>query len=161
MSFIGSAIGRDAPITAALTVFGILIVVFIVVQISKKDTARVPPRITSQRSVASGPWFAFWLGASMLLLVYYLLIWFQAIQGIDAVESGIRVLPMVLSLNLVSVGTGVLIRLTGYSAPLMLLSSIVTAIGTGLITTFKVDTASAKRIGYQVVYGAGIGFGLE
>ena len=44
----------DARIIAALTVFAFLIVIFIVVQILKKDTALIPPRIIAHRTIAAG-----------------------------------------------------------------------------------------------------------
>jgi hypothetical protein len=34
-------------------------------------------------------------------------------------------------------------------------------IGVGLMTTFKVDTSSAKWIGYQVIGGFGRGLGMQ
>ncbi|TVY40479.1 Efflux pump [Lachnellula occidentalis] len=152
---------NDARIIAALVVFAVLILVFIVIQVAKKDTALIPPRIITHRSIAAAAWFAFWLGASMLMLTFYLPIWFQAIQGVDAFGSGVRVIPLVLTLNIVSITTGIIMRFTGYSAPFMLLSSVLMALGTGFITTWTVHTPPAKWIGYQVLYGAGIGFGLE
>ncbi|TVY38454.1 Efflux pump [Lachnellula subtilissima] len=152
---------NDGRIITALTVFALLILVFVVVQIAKKDIALMPPRIITHRTIAAGPWFAFWLGASILMLTFYLPIWFQAIQGVDAFKSGVRVIPLVLTLNLFSISTGFIIRFTSYSAPFTLLSSVLMAIGTGLITTRAVHTPPAKWIGYQVLYGAGIGFGLE
>ncbi|TVY53258.1 Efflux pump aflT [Lachnellula cervina] len=152
---------NDARIIALLAVFAVLILFFVVVQVVKKDTALIPPRIITHRTIAAGAWFAFWLGASMLMLTFYLPIWFQAIQGVDAFGSGVRVIPLVLTLNLFSITTGILMRFTGYSAPFMLLSSVLMALGTGFITTWTVHTPPAKWIGYQVLYGAGIGFGLE
>ena len=43
----------------------------------------------------------------------------------------------------------------------MLASSVLTAVGTGLLTTWDVETSPAKWIGYQVIIGFGIGLGLQ
>lgn len=48
---------------------------FIAVQILKPKTAMVPPRVITQRSVAFGTSFTFFLAGSMLMMVYYVPIW--------------------------------------------------------------------------------------
>lgn len=59
----------DARIIALLTLCPIFLAAFVVVQLWKKETATVPPRIIKQRSVAAGMWLAFSNGASMMTLV--------------------------------------------------------------------------------------------
>lgn len=70
-------------------------------------------------------------------------------------------LPAILGLVIISMGAGVLISVLGYYTPFMLLSSIFMAIGAGLLSTFEVDTNSPKWIGYQFLFGAGVGFGMQ
>ena len=113
------------------------------------------------RSIACGGWFAFCLGASFFVFIYYIPIWFQAIKGTTAVESGIRNLPMILGLVIVSIIAGIAITLLGYYTPFMIISSVLMAIGAGLLSTFRVDTGHSKWIGYQALYGLGVGFGMQ
>ena len=68
----------SGPIIALLVLFGILIIAFIGVQVWKQDTATVPPRIIKRRSVAAGVFYIFCVGGSMLTIVYWLPVWFQA-----------------------------------------------------------------------------------
>jgi len=49
-----------------------------------------------------------------LLLIYYLPIWFQAVKGATAVKSGIMNLPMLLTLVLTSVFSGIGVTAMGY-----------------------------------------------
>lgn len=63
--------------------------------------------------------------------VYYLPIWFQAIDGNSAVESGIHLLPMVLSLVVASILTGLLTTRIGYYIPFLIFGICVTAVGAG------------------------------
>jgi len=74
--------------------FGVLIIAFVAVQLWKKDQATIPPRIIKKRSVWAAAWYTASLGAGFMLLVYYLPIWFQAVKGASAVESGIMNLPL-------------------------------------------------------------------
>lgn len=141
----------NGRIIALLVLAGVLIIGFVLVQIFKPDTATVPPRIFKQRSIMAGAWATFTLGASMMIIVYYLPIWFQAIEHVSAVQSGIRLLPMVLPMVLASITTGVLTARIGYYTPFMLFGTCLLAIGAGLLTTLQVNTSEGKWFGYQVL----------
>lgn len=70
-------------------------------------------------------------------------------------------LPAILGLVIISMLAGGLVTYFGYYTPFMLLSSVLMAIGAGLLSTFKTDSSSAEWIGYQFIFGAGIGFGMQ
>lgn len=95
------------------------------------------------------------------LVVYYIPIWFQAIKGASAVDSGIRCLPMILGVVILSIVAGLLITALGYYTPWMILSSLLMATGAGLLSTFRVGTGHAMWIGYQAIYGLGVGAGMQ
>ena len=97
----------------------------------------------------------------MMLLAYYLPIWFQAVKGTSAFESGIRLIPMVLSLVVASIMSGQITTRIGYYVPAMLVSSVIASIGAGMITTLNQDSGHAMWIGYQVLYGFGLGIGMQ
>ncbi|KAJ7165618.1 major facilitator superfamily domain-containing protein [Mycena crocata] len=151
----------NGRIIALLIVFGVFISIFIGIQVWKQELATVPPRILKKRSMMAASWFAFCLGASFFTIVYFLPIWFQAVKGVSAVKSGIDNLPMILSLVISSLLSGVLVAKIGHYAPMMILSSVIAGVGGGLLSTFTVTTAHAHWIGYQVVYGLGVGFGMQ
>ena len=151
----------NGRIIALLVLFVICISVFIGVQIWKKETATVPPRIVTQRSIAAGMWSQFCVGSAMMALVYYIPIWFQAIKDVDAIKSGIDTLPMIIALVISSVTAGLLVHRIGYFTPFMIGSGVLMSIGAGLITTWTPDTRHPKWIGYQVLFGFGIGMGMQ
>lgn len=151
----------DGRIVACLVLSVVLLIGFIVVQYFKQDSATVPPRIVKQRSVASGLYYTICTGASMLTMVYYIPIWFQSVKGTSAVQSGIRSISLVLALVIGSVTGGAITFRTGYYTPCMIVSSIIVSVGAGLITTWTVDSGKGMWIGYQVVYGFGLGLGMQ
>ena len=139
----------------------ILIGIFIFIQFRMGERATVPIRIISQRSIASGAFASAMIPGSMMILVYYLPIWFQAIKGVSPVKSGINTIPLVLALVFSSIAGGQLTGRTGYYVPQLIACSVIMSIGAGLITTFKVDTGHATYIGYQVLFGLGLGLGMQ
>ena len=151
----------SARIVALLVLAGVLFVTFIVVQWWQGDNATVPGRIFINRSIIAGSWFSFCSGGAMQTLFYFLPIWFQAIEHVSAVESGIRFLPFVLGMVLMAIAAGILTRKIGYYTPWMIASSILAPIGAGLLTTLTPHSGHSAWIGYQVLYGIGTGLGNQ
>ncbi|KAF2655353.1 MFS general substrate transporter [Lophiostoma macrostomum CBS 122681] len=152
---------KSGRIIALLVLFALLIIAFIAIQIWKQEDATVPPRVFKNRNVWGSAWFGAMLGACFFVLVYYLPIWFQAIKGVSATKSGIMNLPAILGLVVISMVAGGAVTYFGYYTPFMLVSSLLMAIGAGLLSTFEVDTNHSQWIGYQFIFGAGVGFGMQ
>jgi len=153
----------NARIIVLFILFAILTTLFVIVQILKKspEEATVPFHVFKQRSISSGFIFMLFVGASMALMVYYLSIYFQAIRGVDALHSGLDILPFLLSVTFASIFAGVTVSRVGYYVQYMILGAIFMALGAGLIMTFTVDTNKGKWIGYQILFGVGFGLGNQ
>ena len=152
---------KNWRIILLFVIAGILGIAFVGIQLWKQENATVPPRIVRQRSLAFAAFFAFCLGGSFFVMIYYVPIWFQAIKGTTATESGIRNLPMILSLVVMSILSGVVITNIGYYTPFMILGSIFMAVGAGLLSTLAVGSGHPQWMGYQIIYGFGVGFGMQ
>jgi hypothetical protein len=151
----------NARIIALLILAGVLFIAFIGVQIWRQELATVPPRIVKVRAVTAGVIYSFFSGAGMITIVYLLPIWFQAIKGATAVHSGIMNLPAVLGLTFAAIIAGIGTRKLGVFHHWMYISSILTPIGAGLISTFTTNTGHSKWIGYQALWGIGLGLGMQ
>lgn len=68
--------------------FGGLGLSFAAVQVYMPDTASIPPRLITQRTVILATSFTFWLSGSMLMLVYYLPIWCKSRLHAPALYTG-------------------------------------------------------------------------
>lgn len=89
--------------------------------------------------------------------VYYLPIWFQTVKGNSAVTSGVKLLPLMLGLLVSSIIYGATVEETGYYVHAGLLGAVIMIVGAGMLTTLDVDSNSGKWIGYQVLFGFGMG----
>ncbi|KAL8691124.1 MAG: hypothetical protein Q9218_003576 [Villophora microphyllina] len=152
---------NSGRIIALLVIFGICACAFIAVQAWKGDMATVPPHIIKQRSIAATFWFSFCNGGAMQVVVYYLPIWFQAIKDASPVHSGIMLLGTLLSLVVATISSGIFIKKVGYYTPSLIASSVIMPIGLGLLTTLTPETGHAKWIGYQILFGFGLGLGFQ
>lgn len=151
----------NGRIIALLVLFAVLIIVWFAIQVKEKAMATLPLHILKQRSVAAGAFYSICLGAILMVWVYFLPIYFQAIFGSSAVRSGVQVLPLVLSLVVGSILTGAMVTAIGYYTPFLIASSCIMSVGAGLCSTFGVHTGAPTWIGYQVVVGFGIGLGMQ
>lgn len=151
----------DGRIIALLVMFSLLLIAFIGIQFWMGEDATVPVRIARQRSVGSAAIFTFCVGAAFFTLVYYLPIWFQAIRGASATDSGIDTLPMMISTTVGNIIGGAFVSITGYYTPMIYALPPVASIGAGLMTTWTVDVSTGKWIGYQILVGLGIGLGMQ
>jgi hypothetical protein len=152
---------RSGRIIGLLVTFGVLAIIFAVIQIKRGEKATIPLRILMQRSIRSGVFVSFGVGSAFMLLIYYLPLWFQAIQNVSATQSGIRNLPLILAVTIFSIVAGGLTTLFGYYMPFVILGTAIFIIGAGLLTTLEVHTGPAKWIGYQILAGAGIGMAFQ
>jgi MFS family permease len=151
----------DARIIALFVIFGVCMIIFLGIQFWKPDIATISPHLMSKRSVWAAGCFTFFQGAAFFLVLYYLPIWFQAVKGVSAFESGVRNIPLVFSCVIASIGSGVLVTTLGHYAPFMIASSVFMAIGIGLLTTFEPSTNRSMWIGYQAISGFGVGLGMQ
>ncbi|KAJ5112729.1 major facilitator superfamily domain-containing protein [Penicillium argentinense] len=151
----------NGRIIALFVLAGVLLITFWIIQIWRKEDATIPPRIIKQRSIACGAAYTSCIYGSMVAMLYALPLWFQGVKNTSAVQSGIDNIPMVLALVVASIICGKAIAGIGHYVPFMFVAAALMAVGAGLITTFKVDTGHAAWIGYQVLFGLGLGCGMQ
>lgn len=76
-------------------------------------------------------------------------------------KSGLFTIPLVLSIVVSSIISGVATQKLGYYVPSMLLCPAIMAIGEGLLSTMNSSTPSSRWIAYQFLTGFGLGFGMQ
>jgi hypothetical protein len=152
---------NDGRIIALFTSAGVQYIAFVAIQIWRNDDATIPPRIIKQRSVAFATLSSVLLGGTLIAITVYLPLWFQAVKGTSAYRSGIDTIPLVLSLVVASIMTGAATTKTGYYMPWLYVAVVFCAVGSGLMTTFDVNTSQPRWIGYQILFGFGLGCGMQ
>lgn len=126
-----------------------------------QNSALIPPRIISQRTVLTSVVFQALLCMGIYAHFYYLPYYFQVVQGTDATQSGIRTIPYVASISLFAIIAGALVQLVGFFAPFLWLGAGVFTIAAGLMYTLQLNSPQRTWVGFQVLAGAGAGTGFQ
>ncbi|MCJ1474940.1 hypothetical protein MMC13_003600 [Lambiella insularis] len=152
---------RDSSVIGTLVGFVLLLVVFGVNEWFQGDRALLQGRLLKKRIVLVGSMYTISLAGAFFALLYYLPIYFQVVSGVSPSQSGVRNLPLVISVSLFTIISGNLISIFGHYVPLMIAASVLSTIGAGLIFTLGVGSPSSHWIGYQAITGMGMGLGLQ
>jgi MFS family permease len=102
----------------------------------------------------------FFIFLGLLTATFYLPLWYQATRGASATKSGIDILPYMLSVVVAAGISGGIITKSGRYWPFLLGSPLLLSIGGGLLYTVAVATPNARVIGFQILYGIGVGGAL-
>jgi hypothetical protein len=161
--------------------FGLLLLGLLFIEWQQGPYAMLVHKLLKKREVWSGSAFSFFISGSLFVLVYYLPIYFQAILGCTAIESGIRNLALVVpvceyisSITLLTLTSrltnktaictilvGGMITLYGHFAPFMIIGSCLATAGAGLISTFDPQSSPGIWIGYQILAGTAFGLAFQ
>ncbi|KAL0933409.1 major facilitator superfamily transporter [Colletotrichum truncatum] len=152
---------NDPRVIVLFILFGLLSAVFLFIQVRNGTNATLPITVISQRSVAAACWFSVCTAGADFTLRQYIPIWFQAIKGVSAVDSGLMNLALILATALMSIFSGIGITKLGYYNPFMIAATLFMSIGAGFLTTWRPDTPAGGWIGYQVLYGIGSGQSMQ
>ncbi|KAJ5806375.1 MFS transporter [Penicillium pulvis] len=151
----------NGRIIALFIIAGVLFTVFIGIQSWQRDQATIPMRLLKNRNIWGAVWYGSLVSAAMFIVTYYLPIWFQAVKGESAEQSGIHNLPSMIGLVIFAIIGGITASAIGYYTPLILLSSAISAVGAGMLSTLKPDSGIGYWFGYQLLLSAGMGIGAQ
>ncbi|XP_014551206.1 hypothetical protein COCVIDRAFT_42471 [Bipolaris victoriae FI3] len=136
-------------IIALFVISGTFAIAFVGFQIWRGENGTIPPRIISQRSIFAGSIASLGIGSVLVLFAFYLPIWFQVVQGKSPQDSGLSLIPLLLSVVVAVITSGVVTSKIGYYLPPLLVGAAIVIVGSGLMSTWSVDVGSGKWIGFQ------------
>ncbi|PKX92857.1 putative MFS transporter [Aspergillus novofumigatus IBT 16806] len=166
INWVGATGGATYPWSSAKVIgllcgSGGILALFITWAIHQGDEALIPPHILRERNLFFGRWISGLQGGATIMVGYYLPLWFQAVKGASPTDSGLMMLPTMISQILGLPTSGALVRKVHYVPPWAIIGSVTTAVGSGPMTAFTADTSKGKTIGYQVITGFGQGAALN
>ena len=148
---------NSSTVIGLLVGFVLISAVFIAWEGFQGDRAMLPWSVLKRRDVGVNAIFSFFFAGSYFLALYYLPYYFQSVQNVSAIESGVHNLPLLIAVIIFATSTGALVSKTGHVVPIMVFGGALATISCGLFYTFDTHTSSGKWIGYQIIGGIGWG----
>ncbi|KAJ4483905.1 MFS general substrate transporter [Lentinula aciculospora] len=139
--------------------FGLIMPVFVTIQIKRGKRATIPASIVKQRTVLVSILFTFLHSMASYTHIYYLPLFFQAVEDTSAVVSGIRLIPYLVSNTVVAIIMGIYVNRTGSYYYLIWIGSTFYSVGAGLLSTLDINSSTAQWLCYQIITGMGRGAG--
>lgn len=150
---------KSYPLTliAGILVFsGIMFVLFIWAE--KNAVEPVLPSCLFKNSIFNVSSIeSFLAGALLFCGIIYVPLFAQGVLGMSATDSGLVMIPMLLSLTITSIITGQIISMTGKYKKLVIAEFIITGIGVTLLSSMNENTPYYLLISYSTVLGIGSG----
>lgn len=140
---------------------GIMAIVFLAWNHRLGENALLPETMVKIRIVwVSSVCLALFLGI-LSIHNYFLPVFFQGVQGVQPLDSGLRLLPGVIAQLLLAIAAAGVVGKNGIYLPWLFSAAVFCAVGSGLLSTLSPRTSKAKWIGYQIIAGAGRGMGAQ
>ncbi|KAL2834781.1 MFS general substrate transporter [Aspergillus pseudoustus] len=152
---------NSSTVIGLLVGFPLMIIAFMLWEWFQGERAAFPPRLMSNRLILVNALYAFLFAGSYFIIVYYLPYYFQSVQNVSPTMSGVRNLPLIVSMSLAIIVSGGSITKTGHTAPLMVVGGVLATIGSGQLYSLDIGSSTGKWIGYQIVGGVGWGLAYQ
>ncbi|ETS76724.1 hypothetical protein PFICI_12111 [Pestalotiopsis fici W106-1] len=140
---------------------GVTAVIFAFWERRAGDRAMIPGAVVKQRVVWTSTINGMALMGIILTAAQYMPLYFQGVRGEGPAMSGVDMLPSILGQLFAVLISGALVQRVGYYLPFSVASGSISAIGNGLVSTYRPWTATAYWAGTQVLLGFGRGFGMQ
>ncbi|NLJ55228.1 MAG: MFS transporter [Intrasporangiaceae bacterium] len=103
------------------------------------------------------------LGVAMVMFgsLIYIPVYAQGVMGVNATESGMILVPMMLGMIVMGIVTGLLITRTGRYKVFMLTGVVLMIVGVWLLTRLAVGDSPWELFGAMTVLGVGLGMAMQ
>jgi EmrB/QacA subfamily drug resistance transporter len=146
----------SAPIYILGAAGALLIGVFVLVERRAAEPV-LPLHLFRLRAFSVTSVVGFIVGFAMFGAITYLPAFFQVVRGISPTISGVYLLPLMLGLLAVSIGSGQIISRTGKYRFFPIAGAGLTTLGLFLLSRMGVGSSTLEDAIYMFVLGAGIG----
>jgi hypothetical protein len=159
---------------------GAMLALFIAWENWKGDGAMIPGSVVGRRTAICTILLAFCHIGSLTVTAYYLPEWFQAVQGVGPLQSGVRMLATVIPQLVATIASSSLGKYLSYNKklcqklmnspawrlkyynPWFFIGPVLMCIATSLYTQFTAfSTPLSHWIGFQFIQGIGAGFVMQ
>lgn len=117
----------------------------------------MPPRLFNNRTSVAAFAVTFLHGMILVLQIYFMPLYFQAVQGSSPTRSGVQLLPTVIALVPAAAVAGLLVMKVNRYRPFQMAGFGIMVLGFGLNTLLDAHSSTGKWVMFQVVVAIGAG----
>jgi EmrB/QacA subfamily drug resistance transporter len=144
-----------------LFLLGVLLIVAFALRERVAREPILPMELFRSRTFSVSNVIAFVSGVAMFGALAFLPQYLQLVHGVSATESGLLLLPLLVGLLVMSIGSGRYISATGRYRWFPLAGTTIVTIGLSLLTQLGAHTSLTVVGLYILVFGAGLGLFLQ
>ena len=161
LSWAGPDQGWTSAIGISLLVgFVVLAALFVLVE-SKATEPIIPLELFKHWTFTSNIIFAMIMGIGMFGGLVFLPIYLQAVKGMNATQSGLAILPLVVGIFTTSIGGGQIMVRTGRYKWMPITGALVVGGALLAFSTLQVDTPYYVVALIMYAFGSGLGFTMQ
>jgi EmrB/QacA subfamily drug resistance transporter len=161
LSWAGPDQGWTSAIGISLLVgFVVLAALFVLVE-SKAKEPIIPLELFKHWTFTSNIIFAMIMGIGMFGGLVFLPIYLQAVKGMNATQSGLAILPLVVGIFTTSIGGGQIMVRTGRYKWMPITGALVVGGALLAFSTLQVDTPYYVVALIMYAFGSGLGFTMQ
>ncbi|KAI9890311.1 MAG: hypothetical protein M1814_004221 [Vezdaea aestivalis] len=97
------------------------------------------------------------INSSTFITIYFIPIYFQFTRGDDALQSAVRLLPLIFLLSFTILSNGFLMSKLGYYQPWYIVGSAIALVAGVLFSRITTTTSTSAIYGFEVLLGVGAG----
>jgi EmrB/QacA subfamily drug resistance transporter len=157
----GTSYPWGSPFIVGLAVAGVVFTVLFLLAERRAVEPIIPLPLFTNRVFAAASSIGFVVGFAMFGALTFLPLFFQDVKGISAIQSGVRLFPLMGGLLVASIGSGLLVSKWGRYKVFPVVGTALMTVGLFLMSRIGVATGAWTMAGYMVVFGLGLGLILQ
>jgi EmrB/QacA subfamily drug resistance transporter len=157
----GTSYPWTSPFIIGLAVAGVVFSILFLLAERRAAEPIIPLPLFANRVFAAASAIGFVVGFAMFGALTFLPLFFQDVKGISAIQSGVRLFPLMGGLLVASIGSGLLVSRWGRYKVFPVVGTALMTIGLFLMSRIGVATGAWTMAAYMVVFGLGLGLILQ
>ncbi len=157
----GTSYPWTSPFIIGLAVAGVVFTILFFVAERRAVEPVIPLPLFANKVFAAASAIGFVVGFAMFGALTFLPLFFQDVKGISAIQSGVRLFPLMGGLLVASIGSGLLVAKWGRYKVFPVVGTALMTVGLYLMSLIGVSTGTWTTAAYMVVFGLGLGLILQ
>lgn len=157
----GSSYPWGSPVIIGLAVAGVVFGALFLLAERRAVEPIIPLPLFANRVFSAASAIGFVVGFAMFGALTFLPLFFQDVRGVSAIQSGLRLFPLMGGLLVASIGSGLLVSRWGRYKVFPVVGTALMTVGLYLMSLIGVHTGSWAAALYMAVFGFGLGLILQ